>query len=311
MKRVIAPLEMMGARIETEDPDKERMPLSIRGGRKLQGIDYALPVASAQVKTAILLAGIHAEGETRVREPLASRDHTELALVRYGAAVQLNDRSTSVRGGHSLEPVDSRLPGDVSSAAFFICTAAAIPGSELVVETVGLNPTRTGFLEVLRAMGARLTIEEDTNERESAENEPEGSIRVLGSELSGTEVSAEIVPTLIDEIPILAVAAALAKGETIFRGVAELRHKESDRLETIANGLRALGTEVETLPNDLRIRGGQPLKAASLESRGDHRMAMAWAMASLASDGDCEISGRDRVTVSYPGFWDDLDRLVA
>jgi len=317
MRRVMDPLSRMGALIESDGPDEDRLPLLIHGGRALRGIDYELPVPSAQVKTAVLLAGLHAEGQTRVREPLATRDHTELALLRFGVPVRLERDGAAVHGGAPLEPVSYRIPGDVSSAAFFIAAAAALPGSDLVVHHVGLNPARTGFLRALKSMGACIDIEPSSPVNPG--EEVVGSIHVVGSELTGTEIHAEMVPSLIDEIPILAVAAALAHGKTVIRGASELRHKESDRLHAIAEGLESLGTEVETKPDGLVIQGGQgqggqggrPLRNAHLTSHGDHRMAMAWAVASLAVDGPCIVTDRDCVAVSYPGFWEELDRLAS
>jgi 3-phosphoshikimate 1-carboxyvinyltransferase len=308
MKRVIDPLEMMGARIEPCGHRRDGLPLTIHGGRNLRGIDYALPVASAQVKTAILLSGLHAEGETRVREPLQSRNHTEIALQRFGAPVRLEDESTIVAGGAPLEPVNLRIPGDISSAAFFIVGAAIMPGSELRVEDVGLNPTRIGFIRVLQSMGADVVVEEENT---AQGQERLGTVRVRGSDLHGIEIPADLVPNLIDEIPALGVAAARAEGETILRGASELRHKESNRLDAIINGLREMGADVEPLPDGLSIRGGRPLRAANLNSNGDHRMAMAWAVASLVAEGECEIAERKCVSVSYPGFWSDVERLAS
>jgi 3-phosphoshikimate 1-carboxyvinyltransferase len=300
----------MGARFETHEPN-HRLPLTIHGGRALHGIDYELAVPSAQVKTAVLLAGLHADGETRVREPFQSRNHTELALLRFGAPVRLEERSVAIRGGIPLEPVRLRIPGDISSAAFFITAAAIMPGSELTVHDVGLNSTRMGFIRVLQSMGAQVTYEEEFGQDDLG-TEPSGTVRVRGSELTGTEVPADLVPTFIDEIPVLAVAATRARGETIFRGASELRYKESNRLEAVITGLRSLGADVEPLPDGLAIRGGRPLVAAHLKSDGDHRMAMAWAIASLVvADGDCKITGRDCVSISYPGFWEDLERLAS
>ncbi len=310
MRRVIEPLGRMGAHIETYSA-KDSLPLSIHGDTKrLQGIEYQPPVASAQIKTAILLAGLHAEGETLVHEPLASRNHTELALLRFGVPVEVRGTSVALRGGAPLEPTNYRLPGDISSAAFFITAAAALPGSELSVHHVGLNETRAGFLKVLQSMGAQITVEE-IDETQQTGDEKVGTVRVRGSELTGTQISAEQVPALIDEVPILSIAAVLAQGETTIRGASELRLKESDRLQVIAQGLRAMGAEVEELPDGLRIGGGRRLEPARLESCGDHRMAMAWAIASLAQGGECEIVGKNCVGISYPGFWKELARLTS
>jgi 3-phosphoshikimate 1-carboxyvinyltransferase len=309
MRRIIDPLSRMGAQIQSVRAGEDRLPLLIHGGRSLKGIDYEPPVPSAQVKTAVLLAGLHAEGQTRVRESLATRNHTEIALRRFGVPLRLDGDWAAVHGGTPLEPVSCRVPGDVSSAAFFIAAAAALPGSDLVVQRVGLNPTRTGFLRALESMGARIEIEMSSPAYPGEEFV--GSVHVTGSELTGTEIPAETVPTLIDEIPILAVAAALAHGDTVIHGAAELRHKESDRLGAIAGGLESLGVDVETWPDGIRVRGGPPLRNGRLTSHGDHRMAMAWAVASLAADGPCTVTDRDCVAVSYPGFWKDLDRLAS
>jgi 3-phosphoshikimate 1-carboxyvinyltransferase len=304
MRRVIEPLGRMGAVIESSEDGTA--PLLIRGGRKLNGIHYRLPVASAQVKTAILLAGLHASGETVVEEPLASRNHTELALMGFGASVDLRNGCVRIIGGDPLGSAHIRVPGDISSAAFFVVGATILPGSHLVLLEVGLNPTRTAFLDVLRSMGASITVEEEHD----FETERTGAIRVESAALTGVEVPAEIVPGLIDEIPALAVAAAFAEGETTIRGAAELRVKESDRILALATGLRELGVDVEELPDGLRIRGGGPMRPARLDGFGDHRIAMAWGIASLAVEG-CEIQGKEIADISYPGFWETLDRTVA
>ncbi len=311
MARVIDPLERMGARFELQDKQQYHLPLIIRGGQELCGIDYELPVASAQVKTAILLAGLHAEGTTVVREPTPTRDHTEIALSRFGVPIRREAGEIVLRGMPHMEPVHCRIPGDISSAAFFVTAAAALPGSDLVIYELGLNPTRTGFLKVLKAMGADIENEEVSSQREAMDHERMGTIRVKGSALTGADVPSDLVPTLIDEIPVLAVAAALARGETTFHGVSELKHKESNRLQAIAEGVSALGAEVEIIDDLLLIRGSRTLRGARLESHGDHRMAMAWAIASLTASEDCEIVDRMCVDVSYPRFWEDLDRLVS
>lgn len=305
MARVIEPLQQMGARIDSAPGG--RAPLIVRGGRRLSGTDHDLPLPSAQVKTALILAGLHAEGGSRVREPLASRNHTELLLRDFGLSLAVRDGWIEIPARPPLLATAVRLPGDISSAAFFIVGAALLPGSDLRIEDVGLNPTRTGLLEVLRSMGATVAIE--ASELWGAE--PVGSLRVRGGELQGVVVPPESVPQLIDEVPILAVAAAFASGETIIRGASELRVKESDRLAAVASGLRAMGVEVSELPDGLAIRGGRPRRPQKLLSGGDHRMAMAWAVATLAAGEPCEIEGADVVDVSYPGFFRDLDRLAA
>ncbi len=311
MGRIIEPLELMGAKFEMQSEQADRLPLMIRGGGTICGINYDLPVASAQVKTAILLAGLHAEGVTRVREPYPTRDHTELALSAFGAPVRRETGALVLRGMPRLAPIHYRIPGDISSAAFFVTAAAALPGSDLVIQEVGLNPTRTGFLKVLESMGADIRIEEASDRFGSAVGEQWGTVRVKGGELRGTQLERAAVPTVIDEIPVLAVAAALAHGETAFHGVSELRHKESDRLRAIAEGISALGAKAEIFDDLLLIQGGRPLRGARLESHGDHRMAMAWAIASLAVSEDCQLVGQNCVDISYPGFRKDLDRLVA
>jgi 3-phosphoshikimate 1-carboxyvinyltransferase len=304
MARVIEPLAAMGAEIEASPGG--RAPLRVKGGRKLTGAEHSLGVPSAQVKTAVLLAALHAEGRTRVREPAPTRNHTELMLERFGVPVVRSEGACiEVAGGSRLQPARIPIPGDPSSAAFFIVGAAMLPGSDLVVGRLGLNPTRTGFLDVLEAMGADLTIDERTD----LGGEPAGTLRVRGGRLRGVAVPAEWAPRLIDEIPILAVAAAFAEGETVFRGVAELRVKESDRLEGITDGLRALGMQVERWEDGFSVRGGPAARGAALDSRGDHRMAMAWAIASLGLDPPCELLGAGAVGVSYPGFWQELSRL--
>ena len=311
--RVVTPLEAMGAVFETTGG---KLPVTIRGGQDLHGIDYQLPVPSAQVKTAILLAGLYASGTTRVRETLPSRNHTEIALRGFGVELQQEDGSVAVSGGSGLTAGHFRVPGDFSSAAFFIAAAACMPGSDLVVENVSVNPTRTGLLEVLADMGASIEVEPDAPDRPDrpdtivADREPIGTIRVRGRTLHGTSVPPERLPNLIDEIPILAVAATQAEGSTTVDGASELRVKESDRLAAIVSGLRALGANVDERESGFTVHGGQTLGPASLRSHGDHRMVMAWAIASLLAAGDCTIDHLDQVKISYPGFWETLDRLV-
>jgi 3-phosphoshikimate 1-carboxyvinyltransferase len=300
--RVVVPLTRMGAAIETTGGF---LPLTLSGGRRLRGIDYELPIASAQVKTAVLFAGLYADGVTRVRESVPSRNHTELALLAFGASPVVRPGEIEIRSGARLSPGRFRIPGDFSSAAFFIGAAAFLEGSELVVENVGLNPTRAAFLEALSAMGADIEVE-----RASNSGEPSGRVVVRGRELRGVEIPREKVPALIDEIPILAVVAAFASGTTRVEGASELRVKESDRLSAIVEGLRALGADVTELADGFEVRGGRALRPARLRTFGDHRMVMAWAIAALGIDGDCGIDHIDHVRISYPGFWQTLDRLV-
>jgi 3-phosphoshikimate 1-carboxyvinyltransferase len=303
--RVVVPLTRMGAEIETRGGF---LPLAI-SGRRLSGIDYELPIASAQVKTAVLFAGLYADGVTRVRESIPSRNHTELALSAFGASPVIRPGEIEIRGGASLSPGRFRIPGDFSSAAFFIGAAAFLEGSELSVEGVGLNPTRSAFLEALKAMGADIEVE-----TRSSSGEPQGRVVVRARELQGVKIPREQVPALIDEIPILAVVAAFASGTTRVEGASELRVKESDRLSAIVSGLRALGADVTESADGFEIRGagrGRALRPGQLQSFGDHRMVMAWAIAALGIEGECGIDHLDQVKVSYPGFWQTLERLVS
>jgi 3-phosphoshikimate 1-carboxyvinyltransferase len=310
--RVVRPLTEMGGSFETTAGS---LPLTIHGTSKLRGIDYELPVASAQVKTAVLLAGLFAEGTTSVRETTPSRNHTEIALAGFGAPPVVRGSEVRVEGGAQLRAGRFRLPGDFSSAAFFIGAAAFLPGSELVVENVGLNKTRTGLLDVLRAMGADIEVEPTPT---PGAEEPVGVVVVRGRELHGTTVPAESIPALIDELPVLAVVAAFASGTTRIENASELRVKESDRLAAIVDGLSALGADVEligargasTTHDGFEVRGGRELRQARLRSFGDHRMVMAWAIAALGVDGECTIDHLDQVRISYPGFWQTLERLV-
>jgi 3-phosphoshikimate 1-carboxyvinyltransferase len=302
MKRVVEPLRLMGARLETEG-EGAAPPLVVEGG-PLQGIHYETPVASAQVKSAILLAGLFAEGITTVVEPAASRDHTERMIAHFlgdlrRTVVPMERRvRVSVVGHQKLESRDFAVPGDLSSAAFWLVAAAASPGSRVLVRGVGLNPTRTGVLAVLVRMGAR--VREVVEVLDGAE--PYGSLDVSGGSLRGTTIGGAEIANIIDELPVLAVAAALAEGETVIRDAAELRVKETDRIAAVAGNLRAMGVEVEEAPDGMRIVGRGQLKGASLQSFGDHRIAMAFAIAGLFAKGRTLISDTDCVATSYPGF---------
>lgn len=294
MRRVIEPLERMGARI---DSDGGLPPLHIHGGCALQGIDYALPVASAQVKSAILLAGLRARGTTCVREPHPTRDYTERMLQAFGWPIDFAPGVARISGGHRLLPTDVVVPSDFSSAAFFIVAATLVPGSELVLRRVGVNPRRTGLLHVLRLMGADIA-EENAGEEGG---EPVADLRVRHAPLHGIDVPVEHVPDMIDEFPALFVAAACATGATTVRGAAELRVKESDRIDAMARGLRALGITVDEAPDGARIQGGG-LRGGAIDSRGDHRIAMAFAVAAQRSSGDVRIDDVANVATSFPGF---------
>ncbi|MGI6495235.1 MAG: 3-phosphoshikimate 1-carboxyvinyltransferase [Kiritimatiellia bacterium] len=301
MRRILDPLRRMGADIVAEGGG-ERAPLRIRGGT-LDGIAYDSPVASAQVKSALLLAGLRARGTTRIREPAPSRDHTERLFHTLGLPVVREGLQTTLQGSGGLAPElparEWHIPGDPSSAAFWVVAAAAMPGAELTVRNVGLNPTRTAYLDVLREMGAAITV----SSLREAEWEPQGDVTVHGSKLRGVEIGGARIANLIDELPILAVAAAAAEGVTHIRDAAELRVKESDRIETVARMLRAAGVEVETFPDGMAIQGGATIRGGGvIESAGDHRIAMAGAMLALRATSPVTVRGTGCVATSYPGF---------
>ena len=305
MKRVMDPLAQMGARL-TATGDKCCPPLTIDGTPDLRGIEYRLPVASAQVKSAVLLAGLSARGTTAVIEPVPTRDHTERMLEFFGVPVARDGARISVSGGRLPSARDFTVPGDISSAAFWLVAAAAQPGSRLLVRDVGLNPSRTGILAVLQRMGARLRVEQS----DTGSAEPRGTVEVGGGELTGTVIGGAEIPNVIDELPVLAVAGALARGTTVIRDAAELRVKESDRLAVVAGHLREMGADVTEFPDGLEIRGGRPLRAARLPSHGDHRIAMAFAVAGLFAGGETVLEDTACVETSYPGFADQLEKLA-
>ena len=302
MLRVVAPLRQMGAHIDGRRYG-DRAPLFVRGG-KLSGLDFESMVASAQVKTAVLLAGLRASGRTSVREPALSRDHTERMLAAAGVQLDRDGPTTvSVRGGSNISPMEWLVPGDVSAAMFFVVAALILPGSDVTIAAVGLNPTRIAALDVLGRMGAEIEI------RPAGEGsgEPVGDLRIRHSELTGTEVSPGEIPALIDEVPALAIAATQASGATVIRGASELRVKESDRVSALANGLSALGAEVEELDDGLIIRGPSQLGGGEVQSHGDHRIAMAFAVAGLATPSLVRVRDWSCVETSFPGFLDALD----
>ena len=295
MRRVTEPLAAMGALIDSEPGGLP--PLRIRGGANLRGVETTTAVASAQVKSALLLAGLYADGETSVREPHPTRDYTERMLAAFGWPIEFAPGVARLRGGHRLTAIDVDVPADFSSAAFFIVAATLIPGSELRIVAVGMNSRRTGLLEALRLMGADIREEN----RHEQGGEPVADFIVRHAPLHGIEVPAELVPDMIDEFPILFVAAACATGRTVVRGAAELRVKESDRIATMATGLRALGIEVQETPDGAVIEGGR-LRGGSVESHGDHRIAMSFAVAAQLADGDVRINDIANVATSFPGF---------
>lgn len=304
MKRIIEPLSLMGAHIHAEGL-QDRPPLRVEGGG-LHGIDYVSPVASAQIKSAVLLAGLFASGQTSVIEPHLSRDHTERMFEFFGIPLKREGLKVTIQGGSRPLPRDFRVPGDVSSAAFWLVAAAAHPGARLRVNRVGLNPSRTGLLGTLARMGARVREFEHSNV-----GEPFGTIEIEGASLKATRIGGKEIPNVIDELPILSVAAALAEGTTIISDAAELRVKETDRLAAIASHLKAMGVPVVEKPDGLEITGGQPLHGARLDSLGDHRIAMAFAIAGLFAEGETVITGTDCVNTSYPGFYELLQKVSA
>jgi 3-phosphoshikimate 1-carboxyvinyltransferase len=304
MKRIIDPLTEMGAKITAEGP-KNCPPLLIEGA-KPHPITYFMPVASAQVKSAILLAGLFAKGKTSITEPSQSRDHTERMLSYFLVRPQRDDLTVSIVGEQTPESRDFTVPGDISSAAFWLVAAAAQPRSHLLVKEVGLNETRTGVLAVLLRMGVHVReIIEDVNE-----GEPHGSVEIQGAHLKGTTIQGREIPNVIDEIPILAVAGALAQGTTIIADAKELRLKETDRLAAIATNLKAMGVEVTEQEDGLEIIGGAPLRGARLQSFGDHRIAMAFAIAGLFAEGETVIEDIDCVATSYPNFYETLEHIM-
>lgn len=295
MKRVISPLEQMGALIGSTE--RGTAPLHIHGGRNLHGMDYTMPMASAQVKSCLLLAGLYASGRTCVTEPAPTRDHTERMLRGFGYQVETKDNRICLEGGGKLQAANIDVPADISSAAFFLVGASIAEGSDLLLEHVGINPTRTGVIDILKRMGANLEI---LNSREVG-GEPVADIRVRSSRLHGIRIPEELVPLAIDEFPALFVAAACAEGETILTGAEELRVKESDRIQVMADGLHAMGIDAQPTPDGIIIQGGH-LQGGIIQSHGDHRISMSFAMAALRSKGPIEIHDCANVNTSFPHF---------
>ncbi|MGE8272423.1 3-phosphoshikimate 1-carboxyvinyltransferase [Stenotrophomonas sp.] len=296
MRRVTGPLSQMGAKIDTQEDGTP--PLHVHGGQSLHGIDFASPVASAQIKSAVLLAGLYAQGETSVVEPHPTRDYTERMLSAFGVEIEFSPGNARLRGGQRLRATDIVVPADFSSAAFYLVAASIIPGSELRLKQVGLNPRRTGLLHALRLMGADIT-EENLAEQGG---EPVADLVVRYAPLKGARIPEELVPDMIDEFPALFVAAAAAEGQTVVSGAAELRVKESDRLAAMATGLRALGMQVDETEDGATLHGGVRLGSGTIESHGDHRIAMAFAIAGQISDGEVRINDIANVATSFPDF---------
>lgn len=310
MKRIMTPLSMMGAQIESLN-NNGCAPLKITGA-PLKGIDYTSPVASAQVKSSILLAGLFADGRTAVTEPALSRNHTELMLSALGASVDSTKNAdgsftASIQPAKELFAVDITVPGDISSAAYFITAGLIIPDSCITIKNVGINPTRDGIIRVCHAMGADISLENVRTEG----MEPVADITVKTSALKGTVIEGDLIPTLIDEIPAIAVLACFADGTTIIRDAQELKVKESNRIDTVVNALSSMGADITATDDGMIIHGGKPLHGAVIDSHYDHRIAMSFAIAGMCSDGVTTITDTDCIRISYPGFFDDLNCLGA
>jgi 3-phosphoshikimate 1-carboxyvinyltransferase len=303
MRRVIDPLRQMGAHI-TGRADGQYTPLAIQG-TKLQAIDYKMPVASAQVKSAILLAGLRAEGTTIVREMEVSRDHTERMLRQFGAQVEVDNGAVSIEGGQSLSGTHVAVPGDISSAAFFLVAGAICEHSHVTLNNVGINPTRDGIVEVLEKMGATMTV----TPNEDNQAEPTATIQMATSTLTGTTIEGDIIPRLIDEIPILALLATQAHGQTIIKDAEELKVKETDRITAVVTELKKLGAQIEATEDGMIINGPTPLKGASLRTYGDHRIGMMGAVAALISDGAVTLDDAQCIAVSYPSFFEHIEAV--
>ena len=303
MKRVVTPLAAMGAKIGGR-AGGEKAPLGITGS-PLKGISYVSPVSSAQVKSAILLAGLYAEGETVVREPHLSRDHSERMLKHFGADIDANGTEVRIRGGRELSAQEIAVPGDISSAAFFMVAGLIVPGSELLIKGVGVNPTRTGIIDILRLMGGSITL---LNQREVS-GEPVADILVQSSALTGIEISGDLVPRAIDEFPVISVAAAMASGRTVVRDARELRVKETDRIKAMADNLRLAGVLVEEAEDGMTVYGADAFKAFHADSCGDHRIAMSMLIAGLAADGPCTVDDTECIATSFPNFFSLLEQV--
>ncbi|MFR1201566.1 MAG: 3-phosphoshikimate 1-carboxyvinyltransferase [Blautia sp.] len=303
MGRIITPLSLMGAQITSQNQNG-CAPLTIQGGH-LHGIHYQSPVASAQVKSCVLLAGMYADAPTSVTEPVLSRNHTELMLNYFGAQVTSKGTTASILPQPDLKARDITVPGDISSAAYFIAAGLLVPGSEILLCNVGINPTRDGLLRVCQAMGGDITLLNVRND-----GEPTADLLIRSSSLHGTEIKGEIIPTLIDEIPMIAVMAVFAEGTTVIRDAAELKVKESDRIQVMTDNLTRMGADVEALPDGMIVHGGKPLHGATIDSHKDHRIAMSFAVAGGICEGSLTITDGECVNISYPEFYTDLYSLL-
>lgn len=303
MRRIMEPLSMMGAKIISVKGN-DCAPLQITGSR-LHGIHYQSKVASAQVKSSILLAGLYADGETSVTEPTISRNHSEIMLRYFGADIHTEGKTAIIRPEPKLTGQEINVPGDISSAAYFIAAGLLIPGAEVLIKNVGINPTRDGILKVAQAMGGNITY---LNKKE--DGEPTADLLVKHSSLHGITIEGDIIPTLIDELPIINIMAACAEGTTIIKDAAELKVKESNRIDVMVQYLSAMGCDITGTDDGMIIHGGKPLHGTIVDSHLDHRIAMSFAIAALVADGETTIQGSDVVTISYPAFYEDLERLT-
>lgn len=302
MRRIMEPLSLMGGKIESINGN-DCAPLHITGA-PLHGIHYHSKVASAQVKSAVLLAGLYADGETLVTEPTLSRNHTEIMLRYFGADLQSEGKTARILPEPRLECRKIDVPGDISSAAYFIAAGLLVPGSEILIKNVGINPTRDGILRVAKEMGGNITLLNENHDGEST-----ADLLVKYSPLHGITIEGDIIPTLIDELPVINIMAACAKGETVIRDAAELKVKESNRIDVMVQYLSAMGCDIKGTDDGMIIHGGRPLHGTEVDSHLDHRIAMSFAVASLVAEGETTIKGSDVVTISYPGFYEDLARL--
>jgi 3-phosphoshikimate 1-carboxyvinyltransferase len=303
MSRVIKPIEQMGGRIEARE---NQFPPLVIHGQKLHSIDYTLPVPSAQVKTCVLFGGLFADGVTTVREPMKSRDHTELALREFGADLQVKQRVITLQGRPKLTGRELVVPSDLSSAAFFLVAGLLVPGSQLVIHNVGLNPTRSALLDFLLSIGASVRVQRI----EAVNGELIGDVEVQHSPVRGGVIEKELTAALIDEIPVLAVLGAASQEGLIVRDAQELRIKETDRIATVAENFKRMGIDVEVTPDGMKIPGRQKFKAAEFDSFGDHRIAMAFAVAALAGDGESTVENAEAASVSFPEFWGILQEIA-
>lgn len=310
MNRIMTPLSMMGADIiSVEGNGCAPLAINSRTGSagRLKGIHYNSPVASAQVKSCLLLAGMYADAETSVTEPALSRNHTELMLAQFGADISSSGKTATIMPNPVLQGSKIVVPGDISSAAFFIAAGLLVPNSEILLKNVGINPTRNGIITVCRQMGADIRLENARNDS----GEPVADIIVRHSELNGTEIGGDIIPTLIDEIPVIAVLASVARGRTVIKDASELKVKESNRIDVMANNLARMGADVTPTEDGLIINGGKPLHGATIDCKSDHRIAMSFAIAGLIAEGETEIVDAECVNISYPNFYKDLESLYA